>query len=73
MSKEEELKERKRVMNPLTNREISVEIDHLWKLYEPDTLYDDNNRLVLIPFLKRMIEGEEKKHVEGNDFEEDDC
>ena len=55
--------EGKRVLNPLTNREICVGDGPFMEAVRTRyILYDeDNNRLVLIPSLKRMIELEEMK------------
>jgi len=73
--KEEELKERKRVLNPLTNREICVGDGPFMEAVRTRyILYDeDNNRLVLIPSLKRMIELEEMEYVEADEYDEDGC
>ena len=60
---------RKRVLNSLTNQDIYVGNGPFMKAVRTRHIFyhEDSNRLVLIPSLKRMIELEKMKYVEGDD------
>lgn len=61
-----DVKERKRVINPLTNREINVgDNPFMVAIRTGYILYDeDNNKLVLVPKLKELIEKEERHYID---------